>query len=386
MSQNPEYIPNLTLTPDLDLLSEELSLLEQEAADLNQAADSLSQDLGKLSEAERTQVEDLAKRIDISNSKVVLEYGAAAQQKIASFSGDALDRIRTKDMGEVGSVLSELVVELRGFGDEESKRGLRGFFQRGKNRLATIKAQFDKAEVNVNKIVNVLEDHQKTLLTDIITLDKMYEMNKAHFKELSMYILAGKQRLAQAVDVELKSLQAKALETNLPEDAQGASDFANMVTRFEKKIHDLELTRMISIQMAPQIRKIQHNDALMVEKIQSSILNTIPLWRSQMVLAVGMHNAKEAMEAQKSVTDATNELLKRNAEALKTGSVEIAREAERSMVDIETLQQTNKNLVETLEEVQQIQAEGRARRRDAEVELGRIEEELKQKLLDLQRR
>ena len=386
MSQNPEYAPSLTLQPDLSLVPADPPTLEEQIATVEQAVESIDQDWGKLTEAEREQVQAFAKEIDISDANMVLQYGAGAQQNIASFSGGALNNIRTKDMGEVGNMLSGLVVELRGFGADDSRRGLRGLIRRGRVRLATLKAQFDKAEVNVNKIVNVLEGHQVTLLKDIAMLDKMYEMNKAHFKELTMYILAGKQRLTHAVEVELKEMQEKALETGLPEDAQAAADFANLVTRFEKKIHDLELTRMISIQMAPQIRMIQHNDALMVEKIQSSILNTIPLWKSQMLLAIGMHHAQEAMEAQRNVTDVTNELLRKNAETLKAGSVEIAKEAERGIVDIETLQHTNQNLIETLEEVQQIQTEGRARRRDAEVELVRIEGELKQKLLDLQRK
>jgi len=386
MDQNQEYVPSLTLTPSMDTPGAPDPIAELQVSKVEEAAGSLEQDLGQLSETERTQVESFAKQIDISDTNMVLQYGAAAQQNIATFSGSALNNVRAKDMGEVGGMLSGLVVELRGLGSDEEKRGFMGLIRKGRNRLATLKAQYDKAEVNVNQIVNALETHQVTLLKDIAMLDKMYEMNKAYFKELSMYILAGKTRLQEAVDIELKTIQEKALATQRPEDAQAASDFANKVNRFEKKIHDLELTRMISIQMAPQIRMIQHNDALMVEKIQSSIVNTIPLWKSQMVLAIGMHNAKEAMEAQRSVTDVTNELLKKNAEALKQGSVEVAREAERGIVDIETLQATNQNLIQTLEEVQQIQAEGSQRRRDAEVELGRIEGELKQKLLDMQKR
>ncbi|MCL2827986.1 MAG: toxic anion resistance protein [Oscillospiraceae bacterium] len=386
MDQNQEYVPSLTLTPSMEDPAAPDPIVELQAAKVEEAAGSLEQDLGQLSEAERAQVETFAKQIDISDTNVVLQYGAAAQQNIATFSGSALNNVRTKDMGEVGGMLSGLVVELRGLGSEEEKRGFLGLVRRGRNHLASLKAQYDKAEVNVNQIVNALETHQVTLLKDIAMLDKMYEMNKAYFKELSMYILAGKTRLQEAVDVELKAIREKALATKLPEDAQAANDFASKVNRFEKKIHDLELTRMISIQMAPQIRMIQHNDALMVEKIQSSIVNTIPLWKSQMVLAIGMHNAKDAMEAQRSVTDVTNELLKKNAAALKQGSVEVAREAERGIVDIETLQATNQNLIETLEEVQQIQAEGSQRRRDAEVELGRIEGDLKQKLLEMQTR
>jgi len=359
--------------------------LEVQVIDDTPTKETLDQ-LTQLTDAERAQVEAFSKEIDITDANLVLQYGAMAQKNIAEFSGSALNNIRTKDMGDVGNMLSGLVVELRGFGDGEEKKGLRGLISRGKNRIATMKAQFDKAEVNVNKIVSALETHQVTLMKDIAMLDKMYDMNLAYFKELNMYILAGKQRLQHAVDVDLKDLQDKALTSGQPEDAQAAQDFANMVNRFEKKLHDLELTRMVSIQMAPQIRMIQQNDAVMAEKIQTSIVNTIPLWKSQMVLALGMANAQRAMEAQRNVTDVTNELLKKNAAALKTGTTDIAREAQRGIVEIETLEQTNRSLIETLEEVQQIQAEGSQRRKDAEVELGRIEGELKQKLLELQTR
>ena len=377
MDQN-EYTPSLTLAPKLDTPTLEMQVIDDTPT--NEVIDQLSE----LTEAERAQVEAFSKQIDITDSNLVLQYGAMAQKNIAEFSGSALGNIRSKDMGDVGNMLSGLVIELRGFDTGEEKRGLRGLVQRGRNRIATMKAQFDKAEVNVNKIVAALETHQVTLMKDIAMLDKMYDMNLSYFKELNMYILAGKQRLQTAVDVDLKALQDKAVATGKPEDAQAANDFANMVNRFEKKLHDLELTRMVSIQMAPQIRMIQQNDAVMVEKIQTSIVNTIPLWKSQMVLALGMANAQKAMEAQRSVANMTNELLKKNAEALKVGTTEIAREAERGIVDIETLEQTNRSLIETLEEVQQIQAEGSQRRRSAEVELGRIEGELKQKLLELQ--
>ncbi|MCL2842894.1 MAG: toxic anion resistance protein [Oscillospiraceae bacterium] len=377
---NPEYTPSLTLAPNMGAPT-----LEVQVIDDTPTKETLDQ-LTQLTDAERAQVEAFSKEIDITDANLVLQYGAMAQKNIAEFSGSALNNIRTKDMGDVGNMLSGLVVELRGFGDGEEKKGLRGLISRGKNRIATMKAQFDKAEVNVNKIVSALETHQVTLMKDIAMLDKMYDMNLAYFKELNMYILAGKQRLQHAVDVDLKDLQDKALTSGQPEDAQAAQDFANMVNRFEKKLHDLELTRMVSIQMAPQIRMIQQNDAVMAEKIQTSIVNTIPLWKSQMVLALGMANAQRAMEAQRNVTDVTNELLKKNAAALKTGTTDIAREAQRGIVEIETLEQTNRSLIETLEEVQQIQAEGSQRRKDAEVELGRIEGELKQKLLELQTR
>jgi len=379
MNKN-EYTPNLTLAPDMDVPVLEVEVIEVAEPLVQQQLDQLSQ----LSDAERAQVEQFAKTIDITDANIVLQYGALAQKNIAEFSGSALGNIRNKDMGDVGNMLSGLVVELRGFETGEEKRGLFGFMRRGANRIATMKAQYGKAEVNVNKIVAALEIHQVTLMKDIAMLDKMYDMNLAHFKELNMYILAGKQRLKTAVEVDLKAIQDQAIATGRAEDAQAASDFANMVNRFEKKLHDLELTRMVSIQMAPQIRMIQQNDAVMVEKIQTSIVNTIPLWKSQMVLALGMANAQKAMKAQRQVADVTNQLLKKNAEALKTGTTEIAREAERGIVDIETLEQTNRSLIETLEEVQQIQAEGSERRKHAEVELGRIEGELKQKLLDLQ--
>jgi len=283
-------------------------------------------------------------------------------------------------------MLTNLVVQLRGFNyGENEKKGLFGLRKRIENQIATIKAEYDKASVNVDKIAEMLEKHQYTLLKDAAMLDKMYEMNRAYFKELTMYILAGKEKLAECQDVILPEMKKKAEETGKPEDAQAVNDYANMVNRFEKKLYDLELTRTISIQMAPQIRLIQNNDSLMVEKIQTSIVNTIPLWKSQMVLALSMHHSQQAMESQREVTNMTNELLKKNAEMLKTGTVEIARESERGVADIETLQLTNQKLIETLEEVRTIQTEGAAKRKAAEVELGRIEGELKQKLLDLRK-
>ena len=341
-------------------------------------------DMEKLSPEEQAAVREFAKQIDVTDANLVLNYGAAAQKNIADFSGTALGKVRTKDLGEVGDMLSSLVVELKGLNfDEEEKKGLRGLFKRATNSIASLKAQFDKAEVNVDKITEALDNHWRVLTKDIATMDKMYEMNQAYFKELTMYILAGKLRLQELRETELPRLQEKARQSNLPEDAQAANDFANMLGRFEKKLHDLELTRTISIQMAPQIRLIQNNDSLMAEKIQTSIVNTIPLWKSQMVLALSMYHSQQAMQAQREVSDVTNQLLRKNAEALRQGSVDVARESERGIVDLETLKHTNEELIKTLDEVRQIQDDGRAKRAEAEVELGRIEGELKQKLLEI---
>ena len=377
--------PTLTLTPNLEEKTPEVPSAEVIAAEVApEVASTICQELANLSPEEQAMVKNFSEKIDITDTAMILHYGAAAQKHIADFSTSTLNNIRTKDMGDVGNMLSNLTVELRGFSfDETEKRGIFGLLRRAKNRLALLKAQYDKAEANVNKIVSVLESHQVTLLKDIAMLDRMYQLNEGYFKELTMYILAGKQKLQRVRENELKELQAKATETGLPEDAQAAHDFANMINRFEKKIHDLELTRMISIQMAPQIRMIQNNDALMLEKIQTSIVNTIPLWKSQMVLAVSLYHSQQAMRAQRNVNEMTNELLKKNAETLKQGTVEIARESERGIVDIETLRHTNQNLIETLEEVRQIQVEGSKRRHEASQELGKIENELKQKLLEL---
>jgi uncharacterized protein YaaN involved in tellurite resistance len=313
-----------------------------------------------------------------------MHYGSNAQKNISDFSGAALGTVRTKDLGEVGNMLGDLVVELKGLNfDTEQKKGLRGLFKKSTQSVAELKASYDKAETNVDNIVNSLEKHEITLMKDISMMDKMYEKNQEYLKELTMYILAGKLRLEQLRNEELPKYQAKAQETGLPEDAQAANDFANMIGRFEKKIHDLELTRTISVQMAPQIRMIQNNDSLMAEKIRSSIMNTIPLWKSQMVLALSQYHSDQAMKAQREVTDVTNSLLMKNAEALHQGSVNIAKEAERGIVDIETLKKTNIELIQTLDEVRQIQDEGRAKRRQAEQELAQIEGELKQKLLSM---
>lgn len=337
-----------------------------------------------LTPAEAKAVADLAEKIDISNSKVVLYYGTACQKEIASFSDAALNNIRTKDLGEVGDMITSLVGELKGFNAEtEDQKGFLGLFKKPANTLAKLQAKYAAAETNVSKITNVLEDHQNTLLKDIVMLDKMYDENLDYFKKLTMYIIAGKKRLEQERATTLKELKDKAEESGLAEDAQAANDFANLCDRFEKKLYDLELTRAISVQMAPQIRLIQNGDTLMVEKIQSTIINTIPLWKNQMVLALGIAHSKEAMEAQSSVSNLTNELLKKNAETLKQGTIAIAEESERGVVDIETVQETNRKLIETLDEVLKIQADGRQKRQDAENELGHIEAELKTKLLEI---
>ncbi len=337
-----------------------------------------------LSAAEKKMVQDFAQQIDIRNSTMILNYGAASQKKIADFSGAALESVRTKDLGEVGDMISGLVTELRSFdAAAEQPKGFLGLFKRAGNQLDEMKSKYAKAETNVERITGMLEGHQVTLLKDIKLLDKMYEKNLVYFKELTMYILAGKQKLSEARSRELPALVSKAQASGLPEDAQAARDFEDMCGRFEKKLYDLELTRTVSIQMAPQIRLVQNNDAMMAEKIQSSIVNTIPLWKSQMVLALGLANSQQAIAAQRAVTDMTNELLKKNAAALKQGTIEAAHESERGIVDIETLQQTNRSLIETLDEVMKIQSDGRQKRAEAEEELGRIEGELKQKLLEI---
>lgn len=327
-------------------------------------------------------VNDFAAQIDLTNSSMILQYGAGAQKKMADFSESALENVRTKDLGEIGQMLSGVVTELKNF-DEEEEKGFFGFFKKNTNKLNSMKAKYAKAEANINQIVNGLENHMVTLLKDVAMLDKMYELNKTYFKEISMYILAGQKKLAEVRQTQLAQLIEKAKQTNLPEDAQTANDLAALCDRFEKKLHDLELTRMISIQMAPQLRLVQNNDTLMSEKIQSTIVNTIPLWKSQMVLALGVTHSQQAAQAQREVTDMTNELLRKNAQTLKMATIETAKESERGIVDIETLKATNESLISTLDEVMKIQEEGRQKRRDAEVELGRIEEELKQKLLQI---
>ena len=336
-----------------------------------------------LSPEEQQMVDEFAQQIDLTNTQLVMQYGAGSQKKIADFSETALNSVRTKDMGEVGDMLTEVVAQLKDFDSDEEEKGFLGFFKRGSNKLATMRAKYDKAEVNVNRICEALEQHQIVLLKDIAMLDKMYELNLNYFKELSMYILAGKQKLEQATKVELPAMLEKAQKSGLPEDTQAAKDFSEMCNRFEKKVHDLELTRMVSLQMAPQIRMIQSNDTAMTDKIQSTLVNTIPLWKNQMVIAIGLSHSTEAAEAQREVSNMTNELLKKNAEALKTATLETARESERGIVDIETLQATNQTLISTFDEVMKIQDEGREKRKNAEIELRRIENEMRDKLLEM---
>jgi len=336
-----------------------------------------------LTDEEKKMVENFAKEIDLTNSSQIIEYGVGTQKKMADFSESALKSVKTKDMGEVGELLTGVVAELKGF-DEEEQKGFLGLFRRGSNRIDAIKARYSKAETNVNEIVKALESHQVQLLKDIALLDKMYDTNLAYFKELTMYILAGKKKLEEVRNNELPLLINKSQETGLAEDAQAARDLDAMCNRFEKKIHDLDLTRTIAMQTAPQIRMVQGNNTLMVEKIQSTVVNTIPLWKSQMVLALGVENTAKAAAAQRQVTDMTNELLRKNADKLKTSSIEAAKEAERGIVDMETLKHTNESLISTLDEVMNIQNEGKQKRREAEEEMQRLENELKTKLLQIQ--
>ena len=380
MNEESSFIPNLTLDP----MAETAAAVQEAPAQEEEKEEVVAQklDLSSLSPAEQAAVRAFSEKIDVLNTEQVMHYGSNAQKNISEFSGAALGTVRTKDLGEVGNMLGDLVVELKGLNfDVEQKKGLRGLFKKSTQGIAELKASYDKAEVNVDHIVDSLEKHEITLMKDISMMDKMYEKNQEYLKELTMYILAGKLKIEQLRNEELPKYQAKAKETGLPEDAQAANDFSNMIGRFEKKIHDLELTRTISVQMAPQIRMIQNNDSLMAEKIRSSIMNTIPLWKSQMVLALSQYHSDQAMKAQREVTDVTNELLMKNAEALHQGSVNIAKEAERGIVDIETLKKTNLELIQTLDEVRQIQDEGRAKRMQAEEELAQIEGELKAKLL-----
>ena len=376
------YIPSLTLDPVGETAAAVQEAPQEEEKQEEVVAQKL--DLSSLSPAEQAAVQAFSEKIDVMNTEQVMHYGSNAQKNISDFSGAALGTVRTKDLGQVGDMLGDLVVELKGLNFEpEQKKGLMGLFKKSSQSIAELKASYDKAEVNVDKIVESLEKHEITLMKDISMMDKMYEKNQEYLKELTMYILAGKLKIEQLRNVELPKYQEKARETGLPEDAQAANDFSNMIGRFEKKIHDLELTRTISIQMSPQIRMIQNNDSLMAEKIRSSIMNTIPLWKSQMVLALSQYHSDQAMKAQREVTDVTNALLMKNAEALHQGSVNIAKEAERGIVDIETLKKTNIELIQTLDEVRQIQDEGRAKRMQAERELAQIEGELKQKLLSM---
>ena len=381
MNEEKSYIPTLTLEPTAEAVAEAAAPAEEE---VKKDIPIERPELEKLSPAEQAAVKAFAEKIDVLNTEQVMNYGSNAQKNISEFSEAALNSVRTKDLGEVGGMLGNLVVELQGLNfDPEEKKGFLGLFKKATQNIASLKAQYDKAEVNVDKIVESLEKHEVVLMKDISMMDKMYERNLEYMKELTMYIIAGKLKIEQLRNEELPKYQQKAQESGLPEDAQAANDFANMIGRFEKKIHDLELTRTISVQMSPQIRMIQNNDSLMAEKIRSSIVNTIPLWKSQMVLALSLYHSDQAMKAQREVTDVTNQLLTKNAQALHQGSVAIAKETERGIVDIETLKKTNQELISTLDEVRQIQDDGRAKRMQAEEELGRIEGELKQKLLDM---
>ena len=336
-----------------------------------------------LTPEELQMVNEFSQKIDLHNSQAILQYGVGTQKKMADFSEAALNNVRTKDLGEVGNMLSSLVIDLKSFDVTEQDKGFKGLFKKSSNKITSMKAKYDKAEVNVNNVCTALENHQVTLMKDIALLDKMYAVNLTYFKELSMYILAGKKKLEEVRNGELAAAVAKANASNLPEDAQAAKDLQSMCDRFEKKIHDLELTRMISIQTAPQIRMVQNNDTLMAEKIQSTIVNTIPLWKSQMVLALGIEHSAQAANAQREVTDMTNELLRKNADILKTATIDTAKESERGIVDLETLKHTNESLISTFDEVLKIQTEGREKRRNAEAEMQRMEDELKKKLLEI---
>ena len=375
-----------TEMPVLVLPGEEETPLDQMMVEASAKPEAVKEvnieDKIQLTDAEKKAVDDFATKIDISNANHILQYGADAQAKITQFSDMALEKVRTKDLGSVGDTLSSLVVELKGFDPNEQKKGFFGLFKKAGASIAELKAKYDKAEVNVEKVVDVLEGHQITLTKDIAVLDEMFKANMTNFKQLSLYIVAGKKKLEEVQNVTIPAMQAKAAETGAMEDAQAANDYANLANRFEKKLHDLDLTRTVSLQMGPQIRLIQNNDTLMVEKIQTTLLNTIPLWKSQMVLALGLAHSEQAMQAQKAVSDTTNELLKKDAELLKQTTVGVAQESERGIVDIETLKHTNQMLIDTLDEVVKIQNDGRAKRKAAEVELMNIETQLKDKMLE----
>jgi len=372
-------IPTLTFEPFKDDILQQTGALKDPALQEKPVFDE-----SILTPEEKKQLNDFADKIELTNSNLILQYGAGAQKKIADFSETALNNVRTKDLGEIGDMLSSVVTELRSFDAEEEEKGLRKLFKKPSNKINEMKVKYAKAEVNVNTICQILEGHQVQLLKDVAMLDKMYDLNKTYYKELSMYVLAGKKKLVKVRENDLPALIKQSTESGLADHAQAVNDLSAMCNRFEKKIHDLELTRMISIQMAPQIRLVQSNDTLMAEKIQSTIVNTIPLWKSQMVLALGVTHAGQAAKAQREVTDMTNELLKRNAETLKIATIDTARESERGIIDIETLKFTNESLITTLDEVMRIQTEGRQKRKEAELELNRIENELKQKLLSMQ--
>ena len=380
-------MPELTLEPTAAAEAVPQLTLEPTAPEVPEPEEKkiepVEMDEKLLTDEEKKAVEEFSHKIDVRDTNMILQYGAAAQKSVAGFSESALNNVRSKDLGEIGQDLSRLVVELKGFGDGEEKKGLMGLFKKAGNRLESMKAQYGKVEANVEKIAQSLEQHQITLLKDVAMFDQMYELNLKYYKELTMYILAGKKRLEEVRSGELEELRKKAEQSGTAEDAQAYNDLVNLCNRFEKKIHDLELTRNISLQMGPQIRLLQNNNTMMAEKIQSTIVNTIPLWKNQMVLALGLAHSQQAMQAERAVTNMTNDLLKKNAEALKLGTIETAKESQRGIVDIETLQQTNKSLIETLDELNKIQSEGRAKRVAAEQELTRIEDELKTKMMEI---
>ena len=373
----------IKLTLNEEVEDEEVEEIKEVVTPKPLTEEDVSFDEGSLTEEEKKMVEEFSKQIDITSSTTVLQYGSAAQQKIAAFSDSALEKVQTKDLGATGELMTDLVGELRNFDIEKDDNVIVKFFKKQTNSIKNLRTKYEDVNVNVEKIVNELEQHQIVLLKDIALLDKLYEKNLVNYKELTMYILAGQKRLKEIKEKDLPAIQLRAKQSGLPEDAQAANDLSNSVNRFEKKLHDLELTRVVSIQMAPQIRMVQNNDTIMTEKIQSTLVNTIPLWKSQMLIALGLSHSREAMEAQREVTNLTNELLRSNAEKLKQGTVEVAKESERGIVDIETLTNTNKKLIETLEEVGRIQEEGRKKRAEAQVELRRIEKELSNKLTEV---
>lgn len=366
-----------TLTFGAEDPAEELEAVKEEKKDILEN--------NKFSEEEQKMINDFSKQIDLKNTNAVLQYGASTQTKMADFSEKALGNVRTKDMGEIGDMITGLVTELKSIDTDEDSKGIVGFFKKKVDKLALLKTKYDKAEVNVNKISEALEDHQVQLMKDIDVLDKMYELNLNYFKEISMYIEAGKVKIEDARNNDLPVLQKKAMDSGLPEDAQEVKDFENMIERFEKKVSDLELSRMLALQTAPQLRLVQSSNTVMVEKIQSTLVNTIPLWKNQMVIALGIEHSTQAAEAQRKVSDMTNELLKKNAAQLKIATIETAKEAERGIVDIETLKNTNASLISTLDEVVKIQEQGREKRKNAEIELQNMEKELKEKLLDMKK-
>lgn len=368
--------PTLTLDPVVEDTTVKASIIEVEAPPAPSLADSLSAE-------ELAQVDAFARQIDIANSQQVLTFGSGAQKKMADFSETALERVRTQDLGEAGDLIAGVVTELKSFDADEESKGLFGLFKRQANKIVALKARYDSAEANVDKIARALEAHQVTLMKDAATMDKLYELNLTYFKELTMYLLAGRQRLAEVREGELAALAAKAHASASTEDAEAVQKLSAACNRFEKKLSDLDLSRTVAMQMAPQIRLVQNNEMLMIEKIQTTLVNTIPLWKSQMLLALGLANNEAALKAQSAVTDMTNELLRKNAEKLKQSTVEVARESERGIVDIETLKATNENLIQTFDEVMKIQAEGRAKRAEAEVEMRRMEAELRSKLLEV---